>query len=198
MKTRSRLWVIIHHPIQSFLATMAVHLCFWMVVNDFAVRISKNRILSSVFWVVCAWIGIGILKRYYRDRLECYGYDYRGVDHTVKTKPKASVNIGRGYAPRMNSAVNRQSSQAQNNTQKQMDNTYARWEREEAKRRAQEEAQRRAQREAADRAARERWDAIDRQKKAEWDARDAALRGKDKAAWKYKNDADYWRNQSRR
>lgn len=97
----------------------------------------------------------------------------------MKTKPKPSVNIGRGYVPRMNNTVNRQSSHAQNNTQKQMDNIYARWER--------KEAQRRAQREAADRAARERWD-----------AKDASLRGKDKATWKYKNDADYWRNQSRR
>ena len=43
-----------------------------------------------------------------------------------------------------------------------------------------------------------RWHAQDMQKKAEWDARDAALRGKDKAARQRQNDADYWRNQSRR
>ena len=50
----------------------------------------------------------------------------------------------------------------------------------------------------ANKAAWDRWHAQDMQKKAEWDARDAALRGKDKAAWQRKNDADYWRNQSRR
>ena len=53
-------------------------------------------------------------------------------------------------------------------------------------------------RKQADANARARWDAIDRQKKAEWDARDAALRGKDKAAYQYKNQADYWRKQSKR
>lgn len=50
----------------------------------------------------------------------------------------------------------------------------------------------------ANQAAWDRWHAQDMQKKAEWDARDAALRGKDKAAWQRKNDADYWRNQSRK
>ena len=43
-----------------------------------------------------------------------------------------------------------------------------------------------------------RWHAQDMQKKAEWDARDAALRGKDRAAQQRRNDADYWRNQSKR
>ncbi len=62
---------------------------------------------------------------------------------------------------------------------------------------AREEAYR-AQRRQADQRARDRWDAIDRQKKAEWDARDAALRGKDRAAYNYKNKADYWRNQSKK
>lgn len=56
----------------------------------------------------------------------------------------------------------------------------------------------RQQRRQADQRARDRWDAIDRQKKAEWDARDAALRGKDKAAYNYQNKADYWRNQSKK
>lgn len=62
---------------------------------------------------------------------------------------------------------------------------------------AREEAYR-EQRRQADQRARDRWDAIDRQKKAEWDARDAALRGKDKAAYNYQNKADYWRNQSKK
>lgn len=56
----------------------------------------------------------------------------------------------------------------------------------------------RQQRRQADQRARDRWDAIDRQKKAEWDAKDAALRGKDKAAYNYQNKADYWRNQSKK
>lgn len=56
----------------------------------------------------------------------------------------------------------------------------------------------RQQRRQADQRAKDRWDAIDRQKKAEWDARDAALRGKDKAAYNYQNKADYWRNQSKK
>lgn len=43
-----------------------------------------------------------------------------------------------------------------------------------------------------------RWYAQDMQKKAEWDARDAAMRGRDRAAQQRQNDADYWRNQSRR
>lgn len=34
--------------------------------------------------------------------------------------------------------------------------------------------------------------------RARWDARDAALRGKDKAAYQYQNQADYWRKQSKR
>lgn len=62
---------------------------------------------------------------------------------------------------------------------------------------AREEAYRQ-QRRQADQRARDRWDAIDRQKKAEWDAKDAALRGKDRAAYNYKNQADYWRNQSKK
>lgn len=62
---------------------------------------------------------------------------------------------------------------------------------------AREEAYRQQRREA-DQRARDRWDAIDRQKKAEWDAKDAALRGKDRAAYNYQNKADYWRNQSKR
>lgn len=41
----------------------------------------------------------------------------------------------------------------------------------------------------ADADARARWDASDRQKKAEYDARDAALRGKDIAARQYGNQA---------
>lgn len=45
---------------------------------------------------------------------------------------------------------------------------------------------------------RARWHAQDMQKKAEWDARDAALRGKDIAARQRQNDANYWRNQARR
>lgn len=56
----------------------------------------------------------------------------------------------------------------------------------------------RQQRRQADQRAKDRWDAIDRQKKAEWDAKDAALRGKDRAAYNYKNQADYWRNQSKK
>lgn len=60
-----------------------------------------------------------------------------------------------------------------------------------------EDAWQKARRQA-DADARARWDAIDRQKKAEWDARDAALRGKDKAAYQYQNQADYWWKQSKR
>ena len=40
--------------------------------------------------------------------------------------------------------------------------------------------------------------AQDMQKKAEWDARDAAMRGRDRAAQQRQNDAEHWRNQSRR
>lgn len=56
----------------------------------------------------------------------------------------------------------------------------------------------REQRRQADQRARNRWDAIDRQKKAEWDARDAALCGKGRAAYQYQNQAAYWRNQSKK
>lgn len=56
----------------------------------------------------------------------------------------------------------------------------------------------REQRRQADQRARNRWDAIDRQKKAEWDARDATLCGKGRAAYQYQNQADYWRNQSKK
>lgn len=50
----------------------------------------------------------------------------------------------------------------------------------------------------ADANARARYDALNNSKKASWDAADAAKRGKDKAAWQYKNQADYWDKQSRR
>lgn len=60
-----------------------------------------------------------------------------------------------------------------------------------------EERVREARRQA-DADARARYDARNNAQKARWDARDAALRGKDKAAWQYKNQADYWDKQSRR
>ena len=50
----------------------------------------------------------------------------------------------------------------------------------------------------ANQAAYNRWYAQDMQKKAEWDARDAAKRGRDRAAQQRQNDAEHWRNQSRR
>lgn len=63
--------------------------------------------------------------------------------------------------------------------------------------RAAEERLRQA-RKKADMDARARYDALDNAKKAEYDARDAALRGKDRAAYQYQNQADYWYEQSKR
>ena len=59
-------------------------------------------------------------------------------------------------------------------------------------------SQRRAAQQKADAEAFARWTARDRQKKAEYDARDAALRGKDRAAYQYQQQADYWYNESKR
>ena len=63
---------------------------------------------------------------------------------------------------------------------------------------AQYQIERRAREREMDQRARKRWDAVNNQKKAEWDARDAAKRGKDLAARDYCYQAAYWKKQSKK
>ena len=71
--------------------------------------------------------------------------------------------------------------------------TSSRWDEREA-----EQAMRDQYRREENQRAKDRYDALDRQKKAEYDARTAASWGKDRAAQNFKNDADYWRNQRKK
>lgn len=192
MQRRSRLWVILHHPFESLVTSFIVYIIIkfvgLMFFENFMTSISRSETASNVLMALCLWIGLGILKREYRDRLECYGYDRNGRDLSPKQKKKKPSPMPWIFSA-TNSSSQQQSTQSRSNAF-MSSSSSSRW--------AQQEAEQRARRQAADRAARERWDAIDRQKKAEWDARDAYLRGKDKAAQSYQNKADYWRNQSRR
>ncbi len=191
MQRRSRLWVILHHPFESLVTSFIVYIIIkfigLMFFENFMTSISRSETASKVFMAICLCIGLGILKKDYRDRLECYGYDKNGKDLSPKKNPNKKRP---SQMPWIFNTMNSTSQQQNTQSRPNVSSSPSRWD--------QEAAERRKRQQEADRAARERWDAIDRQKKAEWDARDAYLRGKDIAARNYQNKADYWRKQSRR
>lgn len=200
MGERSILWCIFHHPLKIIIRTVV----FWVVASIVIFVLcsasgTDDSFLSTDLYryamlVVCLILALfNVKKTANEDLIQAQirrnttpQYNaYTSQTSAPKRKKKKSLLFGAMKS--MNNAVNNNidgfasgvgsafmgSGSSRNNTYQE-------------------------QQKKANQAAWDRWHAQDMQKKAEWDARDAALRGKDKAAWQRKNDADYWRNQSKR
>ena len=199
MRGRSILWCIFHHPLKIIIRTVI----FWVVISAVIYILSAlssdadMSFLSSDLYrygllIVCFILALFNVKKAANDDL--IQAQIRGNTppqhntYTAQTSaPKKKKSLLFGAMKSMNNSMNNSindfangvgnafmGSSGSNNTSFQ-------------------ERQKKANQDAWN-----RWHAQDMQKKAEWDARDAALRGKDRAAQQRKNDADYWYNQSKR
>lgn len=189
MKKRSMFWVLIHHPFQTvmlwlllaYLADLLINRFFWRLLT-----LADGMTVTVVVCVVMLLAALSILKRHYNKKLWAFLEKNPGQ---VPPKPKHRL-LGVLLASAAAGGT-------MNRWQRRGEDTLIGGMSGHSSHDAEDAARREAQRQA-DAAARARWDAIDRQKKAEYDARDAALRGKDLAAWQYSNQADYWWQQSRK
>lgn len=190
MKKRSILWCIFHHPLK-ILVRSAV--CFLVIAVLCSFGDNQEFYTSGTFLAIILaislLIGVFRVQKLSNDELrrQQYGAPYTPQPASAPTKRKKKSLLF-GAMRSMNNSMN----QGLNNFASGLGSAMMGSGSSGA---GMSDRQRRQQ---ADQAAWDRWHAQDMQKKAEWDARDAALRGKDKAAWQRKNDADYWYRQSRK
>jgi len=174
VKKRSKLWVLFHHPIRCILWWIALFY-IEVIVSSFLLP----GLFDSMFTLVL------LLNVYFSLHIvQKKENKYVSVETQKIKRPSL---LGTLISSSIQSS-NRRSKAMQDGIQDAIMGSFSS---------KSEDAWQKARRQA-DADARARWDAIDRQKKAEWDARDAALRGKDKAAYQYQNQADYWWKQSKR
>lgn len=190
MKKRSMLWVLIHHPFKTvFLWLLLVYLAD-LLINRFLWRLlihADGTTVTVIVSVVTLLAALFLLKRHYNKKLRAFMEENPGQ---MPPKPKHRwLGLVLASAAATSGTMNR--------WQRGMEDTIMSGMSGHSSYDAAEAARWEARRQA-DAAARARWDAIDRQKKAEYDARDAALRGKDIAARQYSNQADYWWKESRK
>ena len=190
MKKRSMFWVLIHHPFKTVMLWLLLAYLADLLVNRFLWRLlalADGTTVTVVVCVVTLLAALSILKRHYNKKLKTFMARNPGQ---VPPKPKHWL-LGAVLA----SAA--ATSSSMDRWQHGMEDALMGGRAGQSARDGEEAARREARRQA-DAAARARWDAIDRQKKAEYDARDAALRGKDIAARQYSQQANYWWRQSRK
>lgn len=203
MKERSILWCIFHHPLKIIIRTGIFWIVAYAVIyilsalsSDADMGFLSTDLFKYVLLIVCFVLALFNVKKAANDDLiqsqirrntpPQYN-TYTSAQTATPTGKKKKKSLLFGAMKSMNNSMNNNlngfangvgnafmGSSGSNNTSYQ-------------------ERQKKANQDAWN-----RWHAQDMQKKAEWDARDAALRGKDKAARQRQNDADYWRNQSRR
>lgn len=177
MKKYSIIGVVIRHPLKTLLRTAVTFLVLIIALPILGVILKPNDI--SIILIVAVLISAFSLKRRYNK------------DIVGSSPPKRKKSLLFGMLKSMNNSIDRQVEGFGNAVGSAFTDSFS-------SSRVADEARYQAQQQQANAAARARWDALDRQKKAEWDARDAALRGKDKAAYQYQNQADYWRGQGKR
>lgn len=178
MKKRSKLWILFHHPIRVILYSALMFFAIGVILSEFtSIPLYK---IKTVLVIVSVFLGLCTTQSMHNKNLE----------KSEGTQRKRRGLLGLVFASA--SAVDRSMSRQQRAMEDAILSGLT------GSSSPSEEARRQAARRQADANARARWDAIDRQKKAEYDARDAALRGKDKAAYQYQNQADYWYNESKR
>ncbi|MCC2253436.1 hypothetical protein LKD70_03115 [Ruminococcus sp. CLA-AA-H200] len=203
MEERSILWCIFHHPLKIIIRTGIFWIVLYAVIyilgalsSDADMSFLSTDLYRYGSLVLCFILALLNVKKTTNDEL-IRAQAYQNVMNKYQTNTQtASAPTGKkkkkksllfGAMKSMNNSMNSNlegfangvgnafmGSSGSNNTSYQ-------------------ERQKKANQDAWN-----RWHAQDMQKKAEWDARDAALRGKDRAAQQRRNDADYWRNQSKR
>lgn len=204
MEERSILWCIFHHPLKIIIRTGI----FWLVItvviyilgslsSDADMGFLSTDLYRYGLLVVCFILALFNVKKTVNDEI-IQAQAYQNVMNKYNTntytssaptgkKKKKKKSLLFGAMKSMNNSMNNNLNGFANGVGSAFmgsgrTNTSS-----------YQEQQKKANQDAWN-----RWHAQDMQKKAEWDARDAALRGKDKAARQRQNDADYWRNQSRR
>ena len=191
MKKRSIFWCI-QHRLSSVMIWSVIWFMFIAVVAYFfpsVFQILFDRDIFVWYVLICLALGVTHVQKKENKKLDAmYGTSF---SQPTAKKPKSRKKPGllRRSFRAMNQFQNTQSKAFEDSMMSALMGSPSR--------RSQEAEKRRAKNQAANQAAWERWHAQDMQKKGERDAKDAALRGKDKAAWQRKNDADYWRNQYR-
>lgn len=190
---RSVLWCIFHHPLKIIIRTFI----FWFVitcVGDYFVE--GHDFTESDFNFYCALIiafiiAIMLVKRRATKEYRLMEYQHYTPEmieaqkrHPFKSLLEITFLGTMGVAERFKNAGG-------DVPPPTMDDVMYGSSHDDGARRMEENRR-------ANQAAYNRWHAQDMQRKAEWDARDAAMRGRDRAAQQRQNDANYWRNQSRR
>lgn len=198
MKERSSLWCIFHHPLKILIRTviywLIIFLILTIVFGDYAMILTQSNTAFTVGIFISFLLALSnVRKKANRELRMSQLYQSRPVYTTAAPPPKKRKrkSLLFGALGAMNRSVDNSINGFANGLASGIMGTNSRSQQE-------EQARRMAEQQRANQAAWDRWHAKDMQKKAEWDARDAALRGKDIAAWQRKNDADYWRNQSMR
>lgn len=184
----SKLWVLFHHPIKvikTWLLLMLGFSIFCLVVN---IEFPSGFMLEVAF-AIAFFIALCMKQRYYNKN-----GDIEDID--IEPQPRRKKNHGLvrflvSSASSANQAYDRKQKNMEDALTSSLTGFFS-------SRPDTSAAQRRAAQQKADAEAFARWTARDRQKKAEYDARDAALRGKDRAAYQYQQQADYWYNESKR
>lgn len=187
MKKRSILWCVFHHPLKIITRTVVIWIVLmlvWYFLSDDGEALMQSDLYYMGTLVVALLFGILRVQKISNNELKGQSAAYAQACYMstpVRKKKKKSLLFG---------AMNRELNGFANGLGKAIEGSFqtnpaseARWQ---------------ANRRKDDQEARDRWYARNMQKKAEYDARDAALRGKDRAAYQRQQDADYWYNQSRR
>lgn len=204
MKERSILWCIFHHPLKIIIKTAIFWVGLYAIISilgslssDADVSFLSTSLYRYGSLIVCIIFALLNVKKTVNDeRIKAQAYQNVMNKYQTNTYTTTSTPAGKrkkksllfGAMRSMNNAMNSNLNDFSNGVGNAFmgsgghSNDTA-W---------------RDQQKKADQDVWNRWHAQDMQKKAEWDTRDAALRGKDKAAWQRKNDADYWRNQSKK
>lgn len=195
MRERSILWCIFHHPLKIIIRTVV----FWIVISgviyilgalssDADMSFLSTDLYRYGLLIVCFILALFNVKKIANDDLIQYQ-----IRHN--TQPQYNTYTAQTSAPKKKKSLLFGAMKSMNNNLDGFANSVgnAFMGSGSSNNSAFQERQKKANQDAWN-----RWHAQDMQKKAEWDARDAALRGKDRAAQQRRNDADYWRNQSRR
>ena len=181
MKKHSKIWVLFRHPLRTFITWIIVMLIFVIVLDFLGINsCTENEFIMIL--LVTLFIALCITQRHYNKEASI---------PIQQQQPKRKKRGLLGIMLSANRAYDRKQKSIEDALMGAMMGSFSSNNRE-------AEARHREAMRKADADARARYDAINNMKKAEYDARDAALRGKDKAAYQYQNRADYWYKQSKR
>ena len=184
----SKLWVLFHHPIKVIMTWgfLMLGVSIFCLVAKIAF---PSGFLRNVIFAAAFLIALCIKQRYYNKHGDV---DDRDLEPQPQKQKKHSVaRFVAASACAANQSYVRKQNEMEHAFMRSFTSSFSSSSDDWA-------AKRRAAQKKADAEAYARWTARDLQKKAEYDARDAALRGKDRAAYQYQRQADYWYNQSKR